>query len=278
MHFSKSQHGPASYTSVLADVNATGDEILEVVKERPGEHHILTKRADGRRRKHYFDDEPTISKAVAAHGWSAADKAKVAAFVKEFKSKTGTFTATPELAAKLNDLAKQIEALEKGTPDKYHIPTDAIDDVLNRLREAWQLAYPDSKPTKPGKTLPTDDTTEPASNSETDMTKDVHSFDKAAITNRENGLSRQDALRKARQEDPSAFAAQQHLPRMARIGTETQKLAVRTHYDAMNKASEPFAKRVSELVAKGMKRQVAMATARKEDPAGFEAFQTAGSQ
>src|SRR4051794_35597015 len=101
MHFSKSQHGPASYTSVLADVNATGDEILKVVKERAGEHHILTKRADGRRRKHYFDDEPTISKAVAADEWSAADKAKVAAFVKEFKSKTGTFTATPELAAKL---------------------------------------------------------------------------------------------------------------------------------------------------------------------------------
>jgi len=31
-------------------------------------------------------------------------------------------------------------------PQKYHIPTDAIDDVLNRLRDAWHIAYPDSHP------------------------------------------------------------------------------------------------------------------------------------
>src|SRR5258708_6775497 len=31
-------------------------------------------------------------------------------------------------------------------PKKYHIPEDAIDAVLNRLRDAWHLAYPNSAP------------------------------------------------------------------------------------------------------------------------------------
>ena len=129
MNFYKSM---SSYEDVLADVEERGDEVIKVVTDIEGEHHILTKDKNGRRHRLYFVGPATIAeeadmtkqaadvtsealemvvKAVQARHYCSARDARVAV---NMALQQGTFNKLATRHAMLANLGAQHSSARSG--------------------------------------------------------------------------------------------------------------------------------------------------------------------
>jgi hypothetical protein len=246
--------GPGTYAQVLADAQSRGDEILDVVTGE--EPHILTKSADGRRYRFYFEEtpakeEPTMklmkSARVAAHVRNsnalfdkAAEQVKAAKVIKSIGG-----TAMPKAAP----IAKQDD------------DTEIDQETFARLSKAVRMTTYCS----------------PAS-ADTAVRMALEStggdfLAKADAIRKRDGCSRQEALRQARYEYPEEFQSGQAGGLAKLLRPAAIQSLMREERLAKSGGGDFLAKVADIRKRDGGSRVRAMQTAQREHPEAFAAYQ-----
>jgi len=143
MYFAKSVEPdePITQEAVLAAVKKSGETVLAIVTDVPSEAHVLTKRADGRRCRHYFDLAPVAKAATPAIDTEFAEEcARVAALMKQPAKHGGETEEENDMTTKVNtgqqlgEMAKALAA-DMLAADNDHKAGVLFETRINEIRK-----------------------------------------------------------------------------------------------------------------------------------------------